>query len=184
MRKFAVKLRRDRITFTMLIVALVMMAIAIGQMIYIINLPEKFDYLVYPNQQVENGEVIDGKLHVLSLSDDVIVSGIKCNISENSIGVFASTFWSAVAPGGLGIEVSQGAALRQPGCETFRFYNLIPKQVKERTCQLYEQGIKHITWRINGIETPSNPEINSQTWTTENFILRPGPGECSSIKEN
>lgn len=134
---------------------------------------DRFDPLGdYPTQQILNETVSD--VPTLTLLEDVIVEGIKCSNETRPVQVSGVTTWVSVEPPGSIIQVGEGTALRNPGCEEFVFVNPIPPDVADRTLELFRDGLGSVEWRITGIETPIREDGKRgepRTWTTEPFLI-------------
>jgi hypothetical protein len=78
-------------------------------------------------------------------------------------------------PPGSVIEVGSGTSVREDGCETFRFANPIPTEVRDVIRQQHAAGIAAPVWRITGTETPFDDTLEGvpRTWVTENFEVTP-----------
>lgn len=161
--------RYDKSTRLLLDLALVVFVIAVAQQVYIWTRPEAKAYLDYPEQKITNRYVLGAPS--VQEQDDVVVVGSKCNFSERGIKVSGTVTWVSADPPGTQIKTGEGSTTRESGCESFRFINPIPKEVVERTKDLATPDHPFVTWRITGHEVPEDPNILSESWTTEPFDI-------------
>lgn len=174
--------KRDRLTIILGLVAAFLIIISGIQLAYILTRPDPVKLLNLPLQEVVNPHK-DGKLPVIPLRKTVNISAIKCNLADAPIDVIGTVNWTSVAPGGNVIKIAEGPAVREPGCTNSTFDNPVPLKVFNVTCSLLKQErYDIITWRINGTETPIDPSILTEAWTTEPFGLIDEIGICPQIK--
>jgi hypothetical protein len=133
-----------------------------------LRVPDRWDPLGdYPVQVVTDGD------HSIRVDGLVEVEAVKC--AREQVQVRGVLSWQAMDPPGSVIEVGSGTSVREDGCETFRFANPIPTEVRDVIRQQHAAGIAAPVWRITGTETPfgDTREGVPRTWVTENFEVTP-----------
>lgn len=131
--------------------------------------PDLWDPLAdYPPVQT----VVD-RDHSIRLDGLVEVEATKC--AREQVEVRGVLSWQAMDPPGANIETGSGTSLRERGCESFRFANPIPFEVREVIRAQHASGIEAPVWRITGTEVPFDGEREGvpRTWVTENFTVTP-----------
>ena len=164
-------LGRSWMTRILAVAAAVLMVVAIAQAAYIATRPEPVVHLNYPLQRVTSR--IPGMDTPAVLTSGVLaVEGAKCNMSPEKIPVAGTTSWVAIDPPGTVIDTGHGASVRRPGCESSHYSNPIPSSVIEATQRLAaDVGAPCVTWRLTGLEVPTDPMISSAIWQTEPFAV-------------
>lgn len=161
----------DPTTAALLAFVVVLSIFALGQTIYYSGQAESKDYLDYPiPQQVHNRLAgIDGPAALVT--DDLSVTGEKCNKHYRSIRLHGVIEWISVDPAGTVIPVGEAAGVRVPGCIEKTFLNPIPAAVLKRSQELFRNGTPYVVWKITGTETPDDHRIQAESWETEPFAL-------------
>lgn len=111
----------------------------------------------------------------------VTVRGTRCNSEDRKVQAFGDLHWQSVDPPGITFLGGEFASLRDPGCTTALFENVVPHEVvhQMRTALI---GRTRVTWRIRGADQPTETPDQSllginlgprpaamSYWTTENF---------------
>lgn len=132
----------------------------------------------YPEQQIPLAHervVIDGATYAVPVLDypanaTLPVDGEKC--TREDVEIVGQSGWNPEIPNDATITLSSGSTLRIKGCTTFHYDNRVPPEVATYLTALHLEGTDISLWRINGSETPVDPEGMVQTWTTEMFGIR------------
>jgi hypothetical protein len=128
--------------------------------------PKSFDPLRFPDQKVLSK--VDGIKGPAALPGDFVnVTAVKCNLSSKPVGIIGTYEWVAVDPPGAIIEGGHGAAVRQPGCISFNYKNVIPAAV---LAEAKERGPRS-RWIISGSEKPTNAYSVARVYRSEPFTI-------------
>lgn len=107
-----------------------------------------------------------------ALTDGVFVpvSGAKCY--KEAVTVTGVVAWTVLDPPGRVFETGRGTAVKEPGCVTSNFENVIPDDLAELAAVHGHPVVVAIT----GCETPTDPDRGEGAtlcWSTEPFALVP-----------
>lgn len=118
-------------------------------------------------------QVVVDRDHSISLDGLVEVEATKC--ARERVEVRGVLSWQATDPPGANIETGSGTSVREEGCESFRFANPIPFEVREAISAQHAAGLEAPVWRITGTETPVDGDREGvpRVWVTENFEVTP-----------
>lgn len=118
-------------------------------------------------------QVVTDQDHSIRLDGLVEVEATKC--ARERVEVSGVLSWQAMDPPGANIETGSGTSVREEGCESFRFADPIPIEVREVIRAQHASGIEAPVWRITGTETPVDGDREGvpRIWVTENFEVTP-----------
>jgi len=89
---------------------------------------------------------------------EVVVRGTKCNTTDQAVAVSGRVFLVRLIPSRVPFLLTEGDAVRGPGCQTNTWHNAIPA------------GTLPGTYRIEGIETAQDgTRIHRGAWFSEEF---------------
>lgn len=167
--------KKKRILWFVLAAFLIQGAITAGAVYQVIE-SRTWDPLGdYPEQQADAEVIVpDGATTAI-----VHVTATKC--ANERVGVSGNSSWVSAIPPGLQVPVTAtgGAAIREKGCTTFQYENIVPPEVIVQTRQLGGE----VTWRITGVELPIASDrtgVPSVWRTTPIHIVALGdnPADC------
>lgn len=151
--------------------------LAVGVSVAISTRPPAWDPLDLSQIQTVSNRVPGVSGPAAHITDQIKVTGTKCNTSQDALTVIGVTVWVAVVPPGAAENLGQGVGNRSPGCVTKTFLNDIPPAVLTRTRSLFQHGRKQVVWQITGFETPIRDRDGKhglqRTWRAENITLVP-----------
>ena len=135
----------------------------------------------YPEQRVlSRVEGVDGP--AIRITDDAVEVFVrKCAGENQKFKVTGFVQWRSVIPGGLAYLPDEqlkddpaAIGVIGPGCIENTFLNEIPAQVKVQMRRaLSEAKNTPVKWRITGREYAVMDRSQTQTWTTEPFLVVP-----------
>lgn len=160
-----------------MVVLVASMVLAVGVSIAITFRSPTWDPLDLSQIQKVSNRVPGVEGPAAHITEQISVTGTKCNTSQDPLTVIGVTVWVAVVPPGAAENLGQGVANRSPGCVTKTFLNDIPPAVVTRSKFLFGKGAKRVVWQITGFETPIRDSDGKhglqRTWRAENITLVP-----------
>lgn len=169
--------RRARVSFWIAVVLAVSLFALAGSVVWAeLRTPVKWDPLgEYPVQTILSrvpgvagpAAQIDGPVDVLAT---------KCNNTDHAVSVTTELAWKSVDPAGTAWSRGTSLDQREPGCQSLRFDNVIPPEVRALMQAQLDHGIEEPVWQIVGSETPvrdDGAEGVERRWSTQNFVIVP-----------
>ena len=158
--------RKRRKILAVVMATFVLQGVVTAWAIYQLETSRQWDPLGdYPEQQADPEVTVpDG-----SLTATVHVDAVKC--AHKTVGVTRSSSWVSTEPPGSQIPTfaSAGATIRDKGCVTSHYENVIPPDVISRTRLLGGR----VTWRITGVELPVDADRTGvpSVWRTTPILV-------------
>lgn len=112
---------------------------------------------------------VDGP--AVKMTDMLVVSARKCNLTKKPLTIKGEGSFTAVQPPGLSVLIGSGVVTRKPGCTTIVYRFSLPQTVKDRVNELNAVH-KQQVWQIFGEDTPLNGGA-TVSWSTQPFVIIP-----------
>lgn len=127
----------------------------------------------YPTQRVlSRVEGVDGP--AVRVGEALLVEGTKCG-GDVAVEVEVEIAWQPVEPRGLPAGAATGITVRESGCETRQYVNVVPDEVVDQSLATFATTGIPARWQLAGVETPYLDGVVGQRrrWVTQTFAVVP-----------
>ena len=142
---------------------LILMSSLTFMVIAALNVSLAFRVFLHDSASLENRNPQTVLTPVVQPGGQLLVRGTKCSHASAPVVVTGVQVLEKLDGTGRGVLYAENAGIREPGCRTREFANLIPTTLPPGR------------WRLVGVETAALPNgrTESATWHTEPFEVVP-----------
>ena len=106
---------------------------------------------------------------VFHLDDVVTVEALFTNNEDENVTLNAKVYWEikkpsdgAISPDSKRVFQFEFNRVLNPGCTEMSFDNSPPDEVRSLTARLFSEGLKTVTWEINGTNRVVEPKVSDE----------------------